>query len=290
MTDSTGFLNGCIRSLGKGQDFVAFGHHSDFAWGVVLDGHGTDHFMTLVKTIDFGEVMSAVDPFASILSTLEANYDKYPQHKSSGSTLVMMRAYTNKVETISVGDSTACVFLNGVLTYKSPKHTSKNENEILRLKNRKVYFERMTSPVGHVVSRTKMVAHFPDYTLFENGTRLACTQSLGHNGITGYQPEVNTVYFSSEDDHVRCLLFSDGFDDMMVQTDEEEGALDKQQDETDMQTMTALELASKAETRWKQSWQYHWNPKNPSTFEHCVYPDGAADDIGIVVWDNKVGV
>jgi serine/threonine protein phosphatase PrpC len=276
------FLNGGVKSLGKGQDFVAYGTEEEFDWGVLLDGHGGDKFINLMRPYDWRAIMTSEDPWEK-LSTILHTYP-FCYCVNSGSTLLMMRAYADRLETLSVGDSGLVIYKNGILVYKSTEHNSENANEVERLNSRKVKIEKMDRPIPCIASAKNLRTKLKDYITFEDGTRIAPTQALGHCNITKYAPEVHIETFKV-DDEMRCVLFSDGFGDMFLfDSDVEE---DKLQDERDILTMTAAELIEKVEARWRQVWRFYYDASNPDVFYEDKFPLNGMDDVGVLVWDNK---
>lgn len=282
LSNRPGFLNGSVKGLGKGQDFVAFGKEEEFDWGVLLDGHGGDKFINMMRLEDWRAIMTSEDPWEKLSTTLRTFPFSYCVN--SGSTLLMMRAYADRVETLSIGDSGLVIYKNGVLVYKSTEHNSENAGEVERLKSRKVRISKMNAPVVCIASAKNLKTKFKDYITFEDGTTIAPTQALGHCNVTRYSPEVHIETFET-DDEMRCVLFSDGFGDMFLfESDVEE---DKLQDEKDILTMTANELIEKAEARWRQEWNLYNDASKPDVFQNGKFPLDGMDDVGVVVWDNK---
>jgi len=282
------FLNGTTRSLSKGQDFVAFGKEKDYDWVVLLDGHGTNSFINLMRVQNWREIMATEDPCETLLTIIKNK--RYNYGANSGSTLLMMRAYADYIETVSIGDSKVIIYKNEEVVYKSTEHNTKNPLEIERLKQRVesgcVEFDRCKNPIALVVSATKMVPCFPDYVRFENGTYIAPTQALGHNDITGYAPEKRRENYE-RGERVRCILASDGYSEMHLF--ESECEEEKEKDEKELLELKAEELAEKAEKRWRQAWDWHWDEKNPEVFIKTEYGSNM-DDVGIVIWDNTRAV
>jgi serine/threonine protein phosphatase PrpC len=286
-TERPSFINGSVRDLGKGQDFISFGKEEDFDWCVLLDGHGSNLFINIMRRQNWREIMTTENPCDTLLQIVSA--EKYKYGFNSGSTLLMMRAYSDRLETVSIGDSQVVIYKNNIQVYKSEKHNGENANESQRFINsgRKVIFQKVKDPIAKVVSAKKMRPHQPYYIYFEDRTKIAPTQALGHNDITGYEPEVHTEYFGPEDE-MRCLLFSDGLGDMLLFESEDEE--EKINEARDILTSTAEELVLKSQSRWLQEWEWHWNSKNPESFSMTKFPPDMMDDISAIVWDNKKAV
>ena len=278
------FINGALRLLGSGQDFLAFGKGDGFDWGILLDGHGNDSYINLMRTVDWQSTMTNENPWQTLHDLIKS--EQFANSKGSGSTLLMLRAYSDHLETLSIGDSGLAIYKNGAMVYKSTEHNSENIIERERVKSRNVHFLKSTK-VPFVVSSDSMRMKQPCYTLFENGDNIAPTQSLGHSNVTGYAPETHIEYFAPEDD-MRCVLYSDGFGDMFLfKADIEE---DRLNDERDILAKTAVELANKAAARWEQLWKVYYAEDNPQLFSKQSFPPNMRDDVGVLVWDNKTAV
>jgi serine/threonine protein phosphatase PrpC len=310
------FMNGDINSLGKGQDYVTFGREEDFDWAVLLDGHGTNAFINLMRTQDWKVIMTTDDPCTELLKIIETYRFRYGWN--SGSTLLMMRAYIDRIETVSIGDSKILIYKNGKLVYKSCEHDSNNVADIARVIAMDAVVSPMKDPMGYVVSPTKMKSYYPAYIIHAGGATIAPTQALGHNDVTGHCPERHTEYFLPEDE-MRCILGSDGFSDMALLEQElvedvvsveaseeviedmatifravseasseniEVEVVEETNDHDDLLNMTASELIAKVSARWTQQWMWHWNDKKPEVFTTTRFPANMYDDVGVVVWDN----
>uniref|UniRef100_A0A6C0HC66 PPM-type phosphatase domain-containing protein n=1 Tax=viral metagenome TaxID=1070528 RepID=A0A6C0HC66_9ZZZZ len=279
----TRFINGLVKQLGSRQDFVSFGTEEElgFDWGVVLDGHGRSEYINYIRLQNWRAIMISENPWKTLLTYLI----KVPEWIDccGGSTLVMMKAFENRIETTSVGDSGIVIYKNGHLAYRSKEHNSKNEAEVERLLPMGAKYEKMDRPVSYPVTGQNMKMTYKEYVIFRNGTKIAPTQSLGHRGSTGFMPEFHTEYYESSD-QMRCVLFTDGFSDMHLFESESEE--DRVRDEQDILTMSATELIDKTEARWKQNWKIYYDPANPEVYIEDKYPEKGCDDIGIVVWDN----
>jgi hypothetical protein len=280
-SERTSFINGATRALGKGQDFVVFGKGDGFDWGVLLDGHGSDICIDLLRSLNWQSIMTSENPWKTLHDIIHAA--PFINIKYTGSTLLMLRAYSDRLETLSVGDSGLAIYKNSAMVYKSTEHNSKNESEVERLKSRNVRFKE-TRKVPFLVSSTSMRMKTPDYTHFENGEIFAPTQVLGHCNITGYAPETHTEFFAPEDE-MRCVLYSDGFGDMFLFEADEEG--ERLNDEHDILTMTAEELANKAVVRWEQLWKIYYVVEKPEVFAEAAFDPKSRDDVGVLVWDNR---
>jgi serine/threonine protein phosphatase PrpC len=295
-------MSGCVLNISKKQDDIFYGYNNsipgnEFEWGVLLDGHGTDHFINKMRTQDWGKIMSEVDPWAAleiILLEISGTYGY-----NSGSTLLIMRCYVDRIETISIGDSEIIIHKNGKMIYKSTPHNTQNESEMVRLSNMpigKYYYLKQKTPIPQIRTSDTIQARIGGYFYFENDsssitTQIAMSQAIGHNNVTCYEPERHIEFFTQEDS-IQCIMGSDGLFEMLlipenilkvpVISDEELLEI-VSEDTVDMLTMNAEELCEKAENRWKQEWKYLWHPNDPTKEIDTNFGDGW-DDISAIVF------
>ena len=123
-----------------------------------------------------------------------------------------------------------------------------------------------------------------EYCIFEDNTRLAMSQSLGHNHITGYEPECHTEYFN-ESDKMRVVCGSDGFFDMILLEDGENEE-DNKQDLLDITNMEVQAILDKVEARWKQKWIL--DNGSSSGYVSAIFEPDMYDDISTILWHNSL--
>jgi len=243
---------------GSGQDYSVCGTVGESQYMAVFDGHGTDMCIHYIRTLNMDDIMRTENPALTLWKKVESAGDFY----GSGATVSMSRMTGNRIEIWSMGDSETRVFLNGDLAYSTDLHTFSNPDEIKR-----------TEPLVDFILPTK--APFPvSYTRVENiessighfktGESLVPSQSLGHNGMTGFDPCFKQIVFDPKD-KVRIVCGSDGLFDMLV----------------DVSKGGALELAQEAERRWRMTWDFFDGKKTYKT----TY-GGNIDDISCAVWEN----
>ena len=97
-----------------------------------------------------------------------------------------------------------------------------------------------------------------------DGTRLATTQALGHNGLTGYNPLVYDFAFE-EGSSYKVVLGSDGMFDMVM--------LDNENDVGMLNSKSSSEICDWTVSRWLQTW-YATLPSGKETSfnytpQHC---------------------
>lgn len=305
LNDNFGQIGQFIIGLGKNQDAIFSGESilitndisEKFYYAVVIDGHGTNFFVDFLRTVDWNRIVSSVnfeDELKLTLNNFYVNYGKY-YYGRSGSTLIIMRAFSNRIETISIGDSTVIIYKNGNIAYKNEQHTIDNVFEFERLKKLNTYATSSFEGVSPVIKNSQEL--YPKkncYNHFTDGVMIAMTQAIGHNGITGFLPERHVELYDPSD-ILRVIIGSDGLFDMLLVENRffkskdytENDRDDFNQDYIDINTMNAEELCKKAEARWKKNdWNYHYNEKNLSKFSVMGF-NGCYDDICCFIYDKK---
>ena len=281
-------ITGCKRDLGAGQDLIFFGKEEEYDWGVLLDGHGPrvfNYFKKLTECKYWVNIMKAERPDLALIESLKKSEPDLSSN-TSGATLSLMKAFPNRIETMNIGDSQTAIYKNGKLVYINTPHNRKNQAEIIRLETRVMNFEPSPYPTPYIVEDGKMRLKNTEYCIFEDGTKLAMSQSLGHNHITGYDAEVHIELFE-DGDKMRVVMGSDGLFDMIIKEEDGENEIDTRQDLLDMLNMSAEDLLDKVEARWNQDWFLY-----DGTEKGCVasYPKNMLDDISVIIWDNSNSV
>jgi hypothetical protein len=302
-------INKCVKDLDKGQDFALCGESivengikigQKFTYGIIADGHGADIFIDFLKELNWEEIISQDNPW-------EYLHEKYLKNlyirESSGSTLIIMRAFDTYIQSICIGDSQLVILVNGEFAYKSTPHNMKNPLEQWRLaKPGTTYVGQLNKKrdVPQIRNARSLQARPCIYQQFIQETSvqmtiLATTQALGHNCVTGYEPEYNECHFT-ETDHVKVLFGSDGLFDMLlieehIQTTPpltSEEFADLEQDKQDILMMDAEEIVEKCEARWKrQDWTYHYYIKNFNKVATPISFEGSYDDVSAVTFTKK---
>lgn len=251
-----------VRSLDKGQDVAHCCRveksvpEESYDCFIGFDGHGRNTFNDMLKLINLGQVAEATDSLSKILElTTEMN----TRTDNSGATYYEAKLYWNRVETCSVGDSQIAVFVDKKLVYISTPHNMKNPLEVERLKSRVDSGElcvRTDRPTPAIFSKDTLKIRDAEYIYFESGDKIALSQSLGHNNITGILPERHTVFFESGQE-VAVVGGSDGLWEMINLS-----GPDMEEDLLALAAMSAIEIADIAERRWKQDWNIQWINSN----------------------------
>ena len=280
------------RQIGKGQDMVIYRrnlidkHGEQFDGLFLADGHGTNQIIDKLREFDknnmINDIMCEDDPMTELIYRLKNIRNRY--NLSSGSTAIFVKIYSNRAVFWSVGDSRVMLCINNKIVYINCPHNTLHALDMERLKG-KVILNKSLDPVAVISTKTSLITKDSIYILFNDGTSLAMSQALGHNGITGYAPEKKEIFYESTD-KVDIILGSDGFwDQIILDENSIEESADCLSDLNDLFTMTSEQLANKSDARWKQPWKYYWNPKDLTKtlddIEHEAY-----DDICVGIWSN----
>ena len=289
-----GTIDSCVKGLSKDQDIVRTGKKGEeYFWIVCCDGHGNNTFVDILKALDWSSIMEQHNSYYVMQEMLS----RCSYSILSGSTLCMVKIFKNKIECVSVGDSRILVFKNGDLEYTNTPHNYSKECE----RNRLAFSARTTTSVRYemfpaITTETTMKQKQLSYVTYTDKTNsnrkvtLAMTQSIGHLNITGFAPEFKTIPLSDMD-QIRIIVGTDGFFDMCLVTESTGSSAEevegREKDKQDLLRMTAEELVTKAERRWKQLWTYYYGgEKNPELFQHTQFDKSSIDDIGVAVWFN----
>jgi serine/threonine protein phosphatase PrpC len=302
-------INKSVKDLDKGQDFALCGESivengikmgQKFTYGIIADGHGEHTFINFLRELNWEEIVSQDNPW-------EFLHEKYLKQlyirESSGSTLIIMRAFDTYIQSICIGDSQIVILVNGEFAYKSTPHNMKNPLEQERLTKPGTTYQgplKKKNDVPQIRNARSLQAKPCLYEQFfqESSVKmtiLATTQALGHNCVTGYEPEYNECHFS-ETDHVKVVFGSDGLFDMLLIEDQiqttpsltAEDFADLEQDKRDILMMNAEEIVEKCEARWKkQDWVYHYYIKNFDRVATPISFEGNYDDVSAVTFTKK---
>ena len=295
-----------VIQAGNGQDYACSGEGlydvtgRPMQWTIVADGHGANGFIDLVRRTDFSKLVIQPNPMDKIIEYFKSFngtyrdqiYYSYGNNRriSSGSTFILVKIYDNNfngesrmIETYSIGDSRCAIYIDGIQEYISTPHNMNNPKEVERLKDRGIIQSIEPDPVPTIAGATKLVGKQCQYNMFEDGTRLAPTQSLGHDEVTGFEPEYFMKVFS-EHQQVRVVAGSDGFWDMHFMSIDP--TPDSLQDLHEITTLSASDLSEKALRRWSQLWNYHYLSERPEIIYKTRFPPNGYDDISVVVWEN----
>lgn len=241
---------------GSNQDFFVQGQIGDMHYLGVMDGHGRRKgCIEYVRTLDFNFIASQPDPAKALWDKIQSSGNDFG---GTGCTFTFARI-TDVIEVWNVGDSETHVFVNDQV-FRTEIHTFQNPNEVERTKSLVQYIRPTTAP--KVIS-SEHIQDLPSFTgYFNNGDTLVPSQSMGHNGATGFAPHKQVIHYKPTD-RVRIVCVSDGVSDMQV----------------DLAEGTAHDIAYEADRKWKQHWNYRG-------YSGVQFP--TADDVSCVLWENTV--
>jgi len=268
-------MNALSMQLGSGQDFTTCGRYSNGYYISVMDGHGGNKCIDTLREFDFNAIAESVDPSLKIFDMLA---EKKLNLFRSGSTFTFVKICVTDIitiQTFNVGDSGTIVFINGEVAHETTAHCLSNVSERARL----VPYLQHPNPITPAwaprpVSETKMSVVRSDTCNFKTFESLVPSQSLGHNNMTGYAPDVHLINCNLTD-RIRVVSGSDGLWDMII----------KDIDMEHLQTMSAEDLLSKASNRWSQNWEYAANSNDLNNFIVTNFA-GSYDDVSVAIWEN----
>ena len=296
-----------LRNICLKQDFIVSGKiekdDNTIHYIIGFDGHGTNSCINLITSLtkeDFDLFADKVSTVKEIFEYVE-NYRKTKNldMSNSGATCYVMKMCINKVTKKGVvivehcGDSEIHVFKNNVKIFTSEFHDGFNEKEMERLIKRNAVIkgrEKIEGGSFKVIDSENLAPCKSCYINFKN-CEFAMTQSLGHDGITGCEPEYWEYEFDLKE-HIRIVGFSDGVGDIL--NHEKDGNI------IASSIISAREIASFAESRWKKEWNQKLRVLNKNTKQpikdkngndvyvskKIQFPQNGWDDIscGVLEW------
>lgn len=281
-------MNLSILNLDKGQDFGLYGKginskEEEFDWMVGCDGHGSNQVINILRTLDWNVVMSQDDTLQAVINIINRCGFQY---QSSGSTYIEAKIFKDRVETCSVGDSKIMVFIDDKLSYENTEHNLFNTSEKERLQERiddgSMSIEEVHS-IPLVLTPENITTQTKHYYNFNHTYKLAMSQSLGHNNITGVLPERKIIPYNPEN-KIRVLLMSDGVQDIICSEPEY-----YEKDLHSLSVLPSTEISSLAEQRWKQKWHYYLKKDDELFTSYCFATPSASrsgfDDVLVVTCD-----
>lgn len=257
------------KQMDKEQDLAVHGKYNKGYYIGVFDGHGTSECIEILRKLDYSVI--ANDPVKIIDHTSSWLYN-------SGSTMNFTTIQVEDdiiVTNYNAGDSECIIFVNGKLVFESVSHTLTKPGERKRLAPLLRDVRPVTGAWAPIpLSDRRMTVHRSDISNFKTGESIVPTMALGHNNMTGFDPDIVTMHFKLTD-HVRIVSGSDGFWGMVV----------KSLDEDKLKTFTLEQLIDFAEKRWRQEWEYAADINKPDNIEITRFP--GYDDIAVCIWENR---
>jgi serine/threonine protein phosphatase PrpC len=241
----------------------------------IWDGHGSDHVIDELRRImnngKLGEFMDLEEPINKVADYL-VEKKICPVGECSGATMNFGIIDNHTLSCINCGDSRMFVFKNGELIFMSEDHNSSNEKERKRLGS-KVYYT--PSRTIKVIAENKMIGVKNEYIHYEKKIRLAVSQAVGHNNITGISPDTTRIEFEPADEIV-AVSVSDGVLDMLLKNEQN---LILEQDIRMIYSLSANDLVAAMQSRWLQEW--NMPDETGAIIETYTYSKRDCDDIGV---------
>jgi hypothetical protein len=225
------------------------------------------------------ESQNNVDTAPQQLLESEKNYYLYSQGQK-GYNQFLNTKYTSEADTV-VKDITDIfnLELQKVMqmnnTLKSLTVNYENEKERERLK-----YDVTFIPASNIkmIDADTLINVYSEYIEWEFPglyTKLACSQALGHNSITGYDPEYKVIQLT-ENDKFKVILGSDGLWEMIMKDDI--------QDVNNLYNMEANAIVEQTTNRWLQMWNMHDVLNNKKNVQGKFTPH-QCDDIAVFIAD-----
>lgn len=273
-------INAKVNQLSKKQDYIITEQAIDnetgelFNWSVVFDGHGSNDCIQFIRNIP----MQTMNEFVSSNKPIEnlAKYinDNLKLRNNSGSTMCLIKIYQNRIVCINCGDSQAAIYKNGKLEFITEEHCFKNEKERVRLSD---YVTYIPSYNIEIVDDSTLISCYSEYIEWNKDyTKLACSQALGHNGVTGCAPDTVVIPITPGDRY-KVVIGSDGLWDMIIKENDE--------DILQLWGMDADAIMKQTTERWLQKWKMVDVLNNDPTIHYAKYEPYQCDDIAVVVAD-----
>ena len=273
-------INTRINQLSKGQDYIITDQSIDletgevFNWAAVFDGHGSNECIDFIRKIPsstMNDFIVSNTPIQLLAQHINTNLTTI---QSSGSTMCLVKFYRDRIECYNCGDSQVVVYRNGNIKFISKEHNYLNKNERNRVSDDVTFIPSMNIKM---TDKDTLVSVYSEYIEWNDDlTRLACSQSLGHNGVTGCAPD-RTIIPIDPNDNYKVIIGSDGLWDMTMMDDKHEM--------TELYYMDAEDIMKQTTDRWLQTWKMQDLLNNDTKIHYCSYQPRQCDDISVVVAD-----
>jgi len=210
------------KDLGKGQDapycgsFVDdFGNKGHYV--ALYDGHGGNECIDAIRSFNQDEIMGATDPVDCVREKIrDYRTQKKCNMAHSGSTFVYAKIITENssngfgIGYISIGnvaDSELAVYINGERVFMTTPQIAQTPGELDRLtREGRVYTHKKNLENKPKIHTDNKITMERAYNInFIGMNPIVPTQSLGHNELTGYAPELKVITFDLKKDTVRIV-------------------------------------------------------------------------------------
>ena len=267
---------------GNQQDFCKSGslydEHGEFQYMIIADGHGIGNIVSVLKNNEFPWRDILIQPTSIMISQTIINYLIYygvlNESTYDGSTISIVKIYSDFVHLMWIGDSKIHVFLNGNSHFLTPPHNCSNQSEVKTFDRRNCKFK--DSWELNQIDSNKMEKIKARKIVINNEENTPLTRCLGHNRKLNETFQEERIYFNKED-KVDIIGASDGFWDVAGISLDYPLMVSK--------NTTARDLCKLAVKRWKQPWIYYPSNKTQRPYTQS-FPRESYDDIAVTVWHN----
>ena len=278
---STTYSHHIIQNTSK-QDFATSGSHnhienSPVGHIVVADSHGSginkDYYTKMFSNINWAEFLRKL-PITSIgwREKLMEKCNNKENTNGIGTTFTCVKVTPEHFEVTWIGDSSAKIYKDGELVWKTKDHDYDNTEDIEKYKlidNFKIkdaWDIQASSSTVMTSKKAKLIK------INSEGTNM--TRCLGHKGHFA-QLGFETKKITREEGEYKVIVASDGF--WQVMSDEDTAFIcDKEN--------TAEILTTKARQRWEQPWE-HDDTMGRIT-KGVTIPSHNWDDVAVATWSN----
>ena len=278
---STTYSHHIIQNTSK-QDFATSGSHnhienSPVSHIVVADSHGSginkDYYTTMFSNINWAEFLRKL-PITSIgwREKLMEKCNNKVNTNGIGTTFTCVKVTPEHFEVTWIGDSSAKIYKDGELVWKTKDHDYDNTEDIEKYKlidNFKIkdaWDIQASSSTVMTSKKAKLIK------INSEGTNM--TRCLGHKGHFA-QLGFETKKITREEGEYKVIVASDGFWQVMSAEDTA-FICDKEN--------TAEILTTKARQRWEQHWD-HDDTMGRIT-KGVTIPSHNWDDVAVSTWSN----
>ena len=265
----------CSFQLGNNQDFYSRGNLCDsngyFTYMLIADGHGSGNIISGFRDEEFPWRDILIQPNMSLLTETLINYMIYYGLLNNsfydGTTLSIVKIYSNFAHLMWIGDSKIQVFKNNSSYYTTNIHNCTNLTELNNCKHK-----LQDSWSLELVTKNKIKKVKSKKIVIDN-ERVALTRCLGHNRLLNEHFEEKFINFNTKES-ISIIAATDGFWDVVGTQDDIPTLIDN--------NTTARDLCKTAYKRWRQSWIYY--PLNSCRPYSKTFSKKCYDDITVSLW------
>jgi len=278
---STTYSHHIIQNTSK-QDFATSGSHnpienSSVGHIIVADSHGSginkDYYTKMFNNLNWTEFLRKL-PIMGIgwCEKLMEKCNNKENTRGIGTTFTCVKITPEHFEVTWIGDSSAKIYKDGELIWKTKDHDYDNTEDIEKykltdnIKIKDAWDIQASSSTVMTSKKAKLIK------INSEGTNM--TRCLGHKGHFA-QLGFETKKITREEGEYKVIVASDGF--WQVMSDEDTAFIcDKEN--------TAEILATKARQRWEQPWE-HDDTMGRIT-KGVTIPNHNWDDVAVATWSN----